>query len=565
MNPSLVRHMLYPAYRFIKQDDIYERLKELEKNQWLSRQELEELQWTKLKNLLFHVYKNVPYYTQLFKDLDIRPEDIQGPGDFAKIPILTKEIIRGHGNKMISTDSSASGIHANTGGSTGETLYFQKDKAASGYGAANIIRINKWCGKEIGDKEAVFWGTAFDISKVSKFNDMIKQYMQNIIYFSTFDMSEMKMFEYAKKLSRFKPRIIRGYPSALYTFANFLKKNNISDIRPSAVISTGEKSFSFQKEMMEEVFKCKVYERYGSNEFGNIAHECSERHGLHILNDMYYVEVLKDNRPAEYGEVGEIFVTNLQNYYMPFLRYKIGDMGVLSDKQCSCGRGFPMLEEVKGRTFDKIVTPSGKTLGGFFWTFVSRAVPGIRQFQVVQKEKSGIDFKIVPDNTFNEGSKKLLEKEIKEKAGQDFKVNFEVVDEIPLTPSGKSRFIISEVSSERLVMKSKIHKAVVTDVDPDSPDSITVDEDLMKMVNLKEYEKVLIVDNTNGARLETFVVKGKRGSRIISVNGAGVHLINKNDEIIIMGFTWTGEILVPSVILVDENNEFVEYLEGGRF
>lgn len=563
MNPLLVKNIIYPTMRFFKKDEVFLRLKELEGNQWLSRQELKELQWRYLTRLLKYVYKNVPYYTQLFKDLGINPEDIQEPGDLTQIPVLTKEAIRKNANSMITGDASIKWMSANTGGSTGETLYFYK--GVTGYGPANIIRLNRWCGKDIGDKEAVFWGTPFDERRGKRISGKIKDYLQNIMYLSTFDMSEQSMMKYSNLLRRFGPRLIRGYPSALFTFADFLKKSNIVDIKPHAVVSTGERSFPYQKEMMKEVFGCEIFERYGSNEFGNIAHECADHHGLHIVTDMYYVEVIKDNRPVENGETGEIIVTGLHNYYMPFLRYKIGDLGILTDAQCSCGRGFPMIEEVKGRAFDMIVTPSGKALGGFFWTFISRAVPGIKQFQVCQKDIGSVDFKIVPDRTFKKESTQQLEKEIKEKGGETLKVNFKLVDEIPLTPSGKFRFIVSELSKERLVMKSKIHKAVVTESNPDLYDCVVVDEDLMKMVNLKEYEKVLIVDNTNGARVETFIVKGKRGSGIVSVNGATAHHVMKGDEVIIMSFTWTNEVIVPQVVLVDEHNKFIEFLVGGEF
>jgi len=125
--------------------------------------------------------------------------------------------------------------------------------------------------------------------------------------------------------------------------------------------------------------------------------------------------------------------------------------------------------------------------------------------------------------------------------------------------------LTSEISKERLVLKSKIHKATVTETNLNHTDSITIDEDLMKMVNLKEYENVLVVNNTNGARLETFVEKGKRGSGIILISGAATHLMKNADEITIMSFTWTNKKLAPKVILVDKENKFVGFLEGGVF
>ncbi len=565
MNPVIVRKIIYPAYRLIRHDNVYPAVKELEKNQWLSGKELQDLQWEKLTQLMDYSYKNVPYYTQLLNELGLKAQDIHDLSDFKKIPILTKEIIRKNKDKMITVDPLRKGEYANTGGSTGETLYFYKDVTTSNFRKANVLRLNKWCGIDIGDKEAVFWGTPFDVSKTNIMIDRVKKYMQNMLFLSTFDMSDKTMLKYANSLRRFKPKLVRGYPSALFAFAHFLKKNKITDIKPKAVISTGEKSFPFQKDLLKEVFGCEVFERYGSNEFGNIAHECDNHHGLHIISDMYYVEVLKDGRPAEKGEAGEIIVTSLNNYYMPFLRYKIGDSGMLTDTVCSCGRGFPLMEEIAGRSFDMIVTPSGQALGGFFWTFISRAVKGIKQFQVVQKEKNRVEFKIVREDGFEMESTKILEREIREKAGQDFKVDFKIVDEIPLSPSGKFRFIISDIARECMVMKSKIHKAVVTDINLGLVDSVTVDEELMEKAQLKEYEKVLIVSNTTGARLETFIVKGKKGSGIVSMNGATTHHIKKGHEIIIMSFAWTDENMKPKAILVDERNKFVQYLEGGEF
>lgn len=563
MNPWFIKNLIYPVQRFVRQDGVMNKVKELEGNQWLSRKKLNDLQWQKLIQLIENIYKNVPFYTDLFNGLGMKPGDIQGPEDFARIPLLTKSEIKDNIKNMITRDTSLKGFGANTGGSTGETLFFYK--GVTGYGLANVIRLNKWCGKDIGDREVIFWGTPFDIDKWNKISLKIKDRFQNVLHLSTFDMSEQSMSNYVNAIRRFSPRLIRGYPSALYTFAKYLQKNGINDIRPKSVLSTGEKSFEFQKELMKDVFDCDVYERYGSNEFGNIAHECSEHHGLHILTDLFYVEILRNNSPVETGETGEIVVTSLDNYYMPFVRYRVGDMGALTEAQCSCGRGFPMLEEIKGRSFDVIVTPSGKTLGGFFWTFISRAIPGIKQFQVFQKDMGRIVFKIVPDKSFKHESLKKLEREIKDKGGNDIKVDFDIVNEIPLTPSGKFRFIVSDISKERLVMKSKIHKAVVNDINEDMIDSVTVDEELMKMVNLKEYEKVLIVDNTNGARVETFVVKGEKGSGTVSINGASAHHIKKGDEIIIMSFTWTNHAIAPQVVLVDENNKFVEFLVGGEF
>ena len=112
----------------------------------------------------------------------------------------------------------------------------------------------------------------------------------------------------------------------------------------------------------------------------------------------------------------------------------------------------------------------------------------------------------------------------------------------------------------RWLLRSKIHKAKVTEANLNYIGSITIDEDLMEKVDFWANEKVLVVSNTTGIRLETYVIKGKRGSGIICMNGANAHLIKKDEELIIMGFEMLGQLIVPKIILVDENNKFVKYL-----
>jgi phenylacetate-CoA ligase len=229
-------------------------------------------------------------------------------------------------------------------------------------------------------------------------------------------------------------------------FSEFCRKESIGLHSPKALVSSGEKLYPHQREMIEEVFSAPVYDRYGSREFADVACECSKREGLHIMNDLYVVEVIHESgRPAEDGEAGELVVTDLSNHYMPFIRYRTGDLAVPSGRSCSCGRGMPMLERIDGRTFDVIKTPSGKSVGGFFWTHLSRSVPGIRSFQVEQNEIGKVIFRIVPDPDWKQEHTKVLKEKIRENCGEGFAADFQIVDRIPLTPSGKSKFIISNL------------------------------------------------------------------------------------------------------------------------
>jgi phenylacetate-CoA ligase len=561
LSPALVRKVIYPVYRKLRRDGLFEALDELEGNQWLSPHELKELQWSRLVDFLRHITTHVPYYRDLFEKSKLSVEDIKSPSDFWKIPILTKEEIRKAGQDIITTEPMRKGVRLSTSGSTGEPLYFDVDESAGPVRRASAIRSLRWIGIDVGDRQAMLWGSYFGVSQGKHLADAVKNYFNNLLYLSAFNMSEEAMQKGAMKLRRFKPDLINGFPSALSLFAEFCKSHRISDIRPRAIRASGEKIYAHQQQLLEEVFRCPVFDGYGTNEFSNIAHQCGERNGYHIAADLFYVEILRENgRHAEEGEVGEITVTDLSNRYMPFLRYRTGDLAVPTNRTCPCGRTLPLLDRIEGRTFDVVVSPEGKSAGGFFWTFLSRAVPGIRRFQIEQRERSGVIFRIAPGPDWKDASKADLESKIKQNFGEGFRVDFEIVDDIPPAPSGKFRFIISKLG-ERLVVKSKIHKAVVTGEALDDVDSIVIDEELLELSNIAPSEKVLIVDNTNGARLETFVRKGPRGSGDITITGASASLMHKGDEIIVMAFTWSeSEQGDFKNILVDENNRFVRYL-----
>ena len=112
----------------------------------------------------------------------------------------------------------------------------------------------------------------------------------------------------------------------------------------------------------------------------------------------------------------------------------------------------------------------------------------------------------------------------------------------------------------RVFLRSKIHKATVTEANLGYVGSVTIDRAIMEAADIQEFEKVLIVDNTNGARLETYVIPGERDSGVICINGAAAHLVNAGDEVILMTFEVTSTPAVPRVVLLDERNRVVRTL-----
>ena len=426
----------------------------------------------------------VPYYRELFAGAGIDAGDVGGYEEFRRIPLLAKEHIRRAGGGFITEDPLRRGFHAGTGVSTGKPIDIYTDLSVAPLRRANTLRGYRWAGIDVGARQAYLWRINTAGSSRERLRDRVKNYLNNVLYLSTFDLSDGVLRRYAGTLRGFRPDILIGYPSALELFVRYCEREGERGPAPKAVVTSGEILSPHQRELIEGYFSCPLFDRYGIREFGDIAHECEKHEGLHLFSDLYHIEVLDtEGNPVEPGATGELVVTDLSNYYMPLIRYRTGDLVRPTDRSCSCGRGLPLIERIEGRPEEAVS--------------ISR----------VRSEPGG---------------------------------------------SG---------TEDRLVVKSKIHKAVITGEEPDAFDSLRVDGKLMELSNIIPGEKVLIVDNTNGARVETFAVTGFRGSGEIVAGGAVAKHIHSGDEVSIMSFAWSdGSKGGFKNILVDRHNNFVRYL-----
>jgi phenylacetate-CoA ligase len=445
---QFLRNMFLPLYNRARHNPTIEMERFLEETQWNSLMEIRELQERKLTVLLTHAYRFVPYYHRLFDKQDLSPQDLEDPAALSRIPLLDKKMIRENFPHLIATDTSSEQLLANsTSGSTGENLAFRVDWNHIYWSTAVIIRNDRWCGLEVGDRNARLWGSPLDLTLQNRLVKRMKNRVFRTLFLSTGDLSDSTLRTYADRLRRFRPKVLIGYSSPLYILANFLEQNNLDGGHPQAIVSSSEVLYPYQREKIERVFGCPLYNRYGCREFATIAQECADHCGLHINAEHLYVEVLKsDGSLAKPGEPGELVITNLDNFGMPFIRYRIGDIGVLSHRQCSCGRGLPLFERIEGRTFDIVTGTNGRRLGGTFWTHLFRTyVQGIERFQVRQTEHDELLVKIIAEKEFNTDAAEKLTSKIKEVCGPDMRIDLQVVDDIPAERSGKFRFVISDI------------------------------------------------------------------------------------------------------------------------
>lgn len=421
-------------------DRQYNQIKEINSKESLSR-----IQEKHLKNLLLHAYENVPYYNTVFKRIGVvKDNDEVDLSEFDKIPILTKKMIRKHQKELISKDySSRKWFYNSSGGSTGEPVKFIQDdlyskweNATNKYFYKNIIGID-----EISAKKIIIWGSEKDLFEGSIGSKAkIVNWLTNTIFLNSFRMSEKDMRRFVKIINSHKPDLIRGYTDSLYELCKFIEKRKMRVHTPKIVVSAAETLRDEMRTKIESVFGTKLYDFYGSRESNGIAGEC--KYGLmHIFTFWNYVEVLDShNQPVKEGGEGKVIVTNLHNYSMPLIRYEIGDIAVVGPKNCRCGNPLPTLSKITGRITDHFVTEDGTIVPAEFFIHLIGVVCDkgfIRKFQVIQEDYKKIKILVVPERVITESERKDIEDKIKLVMGQNCKIIWEFVKEIPKTKSGK--------------------------------------------------------------------------------------------------------------------------------
>jgi phenylacetate-CoA ligase len=426
-------------------------LKAYEKSQYYSEEEVTELQWSRLENILEHAYKNTDFYRKRFDSAGITHKDIKSPEDMLKLPILTKQDLQNNYKEMIARNFKLEDLKEDmSGGSVGTPVKFYYDWDRFCSRRAAKIRHNKWANWELGDKVALLWGSSRDMKAISSFRARLYNYMfDRSISLDTSYFDEESVRAFTMKVLRFKPKVFQAYANSMVLFAKYVKENNIKGIQPKGVITSAEMLQNHDRSLIEETFECKVFNRYGCREFGTIATECSEHEGMHINAEGIFVEFINQNRESAEEGLGEIIITDLLNYGMPLIRYQIGDVGKPLYKSCECGRGLPLLGGINGRTTDFIITPKGKMLSGIpIATYVITNISGIQQIQFIQEQRDKLKIRVKKGATFNQNSIETLKRKLFQFMDEEISVDIEYTEQIPPEASGKIRFCKSSIADD---------------------------------------------------------------------------------------------------------------------
>ena len=425
----------------------------LQKSQWLCREDIERIQKRNLRHIIDHAYRTVPYYRKTFKKNGLKSTDIKCVGDLTKLPILTKNDVRTYSHDLVSRGYPQQRLVPYRSGGSGDQVRFLVTKDQLSWEIAAEYRAYGWAGYHLGDRCFMFWASPVDLSKYDGFQKRFAGKLENVFVGNTYVMSGDVMKGFANSLSRFNPQIIRGYASSVYMMAKYMLQNGIDCIRPRSVITSAETLFKPMRDVIEEAFACPVFDYYASREIGGVAAECEEHSGYHISMENVVVEFVKDGEPVSSGEKGVVLLTSLRNFGMPFIRYKIGDVGVPSDEQCECGRGLSLVQNIEGRTSDFMARYDDKLdavvpVGPIYPVIITALMKlPLRNVRVEQTALNKLVIKAVKEKTYSEKDTRSLADYVHKYLGNDVEVEIDFVDYLPPQPSGKRASFISRINA----------------------------------------------------------------------------------------------------------------------
>jgi phenylacetate-CoA ligase len=405
-------------------------------------------QWEKVESLLDHAYRTTRLYRSRLEEAGLTPDRIRSFDDLRAVPFLTKTDLRACQDDLLSDVHRGTTLHTKrTAGSTGVAVQVLVDEAAQQFKRGCTVRSDEWSGWTLGERVAILWGAEENARRGWR-AWLRNTLLERATYLDTLRINQESIGRFVAVLRRRPPGLLLGHAHSLYLLAQYVRERCPSTIQPHGIISAAMVLHDWERRTIEETFQCPVTNRYGCEEVSLIACECDRHDGLHVNADGIYLEVLRpDGAPCPPGEPGMIVVTDLVNRAMPIIRYQIGDMGVLSDRQCPCGRGLPLLEKIEGRVADYVLTPAGEYVSGISLTdHFNTKIPGVVQLQIVQEEVDRFVFRIVKGPEYGQESLDTMRRLVAERFGPEVRYECEYVDRIPQEPSGKFRFCISKVS-----------------------------------------------------------------------------------------------------------------------
>ncbi|MEM3640373.1 MAG: phenylacetate--CoA ligase family protein [Candidatus Bathyarchaeia archaeon] len=402
---------------------------------------------TELKRVIRYAYNYVPYWHEKFKQIGLKPDDIKTIEDLNKLPIINKKEVRSNLSRILSVRYNKDKLKkVFTSGSTGQPLTLYLSISEDEFRKARHLRANIFCGQRMRDVWVVIT-SPIRFEKTLRLPRLFRIYSMNTI--SVYASPS----EQIVSLKSLKPDVVEGYSSSLYMLAREIKKRGGENIKPRIMFSGTELIDYSHRQFIEKVFDAPLYDQYATIEFERMAWQCPEKTGYHIEADAMIMQFVdRDGEEVAPGERGEIVCTSLFNYAMPLIRYAVGDVGVKSAEECSCGVNFPLMEMVEGRSDSIIYLADGRPISPIAFIYAMQLFKWfefIEQWRVVQEQKNTLRVDIKTGEACVNQS--IMEEELAWhlrkilNLGADVVVRVCFVDDIPVDKSGKRMKVVSAI------------------------------------------------------------------------------------------------------------------------
>lgn len=401
-------------------------------HEFQAREDADDWQKKRLTEMLEHALESVPHY----RALQIKSAELES------FPILDRGVVARDSKSLLSSRYKEDDLLTiYTGGSTGTPIGVRLTREVRRKTYAFWNRFYRGLGYRLGDRKATFLGRKLQDPDDNRAPFWRYNIVNRQLLFSSFHMTEKNLPAYVDKLNQFKPVLIEGYPLSVFRIAEFIQRKGLSlTFTPSGISTSSENFTAQQRDCIEKSFGCKLFDQYGSAESVVYAGEC-EHGSKHIAVEYGIVEVLTDEGKIVREGEGELIVTTLLNEAMPLIRYRIGDLGKISYRECPCGRKTQILEELSGKV-GAVLVFRGSRVSTAAIAFAFEYLPGISRAQIVQDQPDRVQVKIVAPDGFPEKDEEFMVWEIKKMLGSDLKVDVSLVDDIPPGPNGKYQMVV---------------------------------------------------------------------------------------------------------------------------
>jgi phenylacetate-CoA ligase len=439
-----------PLHKWMIRRSAREIYLDLKQTEWLSKKDLEALQVEKLQRLVQHAYVHVQYYRDAMRAAGVRPQDLVTLDDIARLPLLSKDNVRRNLYFGLFADDHRKSqmLKVSTSGSTGEPFITYSDRHQLEVRFATTLRGLEWTGWRFGDRQARLWHQTLGMTKLQALRERVDAAFMRRLFIPAFEIDSDNIEGFIDAVRKYRPVLVDGYAESLNFLATYVREGGRPGFSPKAIMSSAQALPDNVRETIESGFDTKVYDKYGAREFSGIAYQCGHTQDHHVVDESYIVELLVDDRPAKPGEIGEVVITDLNNFSVPLIRYRIGDLAVAVDESqpCPCGRHLSRIGRIEGRTQAIVYCANGTWLPGTFFMHLFKDYEhAIRFFQIQQDRAGEFVLKIVKNRRFTESEFEQIMKELRRFVGEETHIDVEFCQSIPLLATGKRSPVVSTV------------------------------------------------------------------------------------------------------------------------